>query len=214
MDSVRISPAREVTQMETYWDPCRPRVGLKEKNMRLSSWLVSIAFVAGACSATQKEKLKPDGWTAIPFDNLRTVRVMTTLIVPEIQESDLTEKILEEFEKIGQVHTPTNTSVETLEKALSTPFGFLMLEVAQVRIGTGKLPFLHLSLKMCEMGTLDLNQHKWMGIVWEKERNCGIDASTQEIAQEINVMLQAFAEEFYRVNPETIRLNFYIGKPI
>lgn len=192
--------------------------------MRLSLFILSISFLAASCSSSDKQKAKATALSNelenIPFEKLHTVRVLLTIVSNKIDDKAVRQVVLEEFEKIGVVHTPEDTSLEKLMTAQAKPYAILALDIKEIESSNDEktLPVISFSCKMYEESELMINQKKWMGNVWEKNKYVEISPNQNETAKKIireieNVVIE-FSKNYYVSNPKTIKPEFYIGKTL
>ncbi len=192
--------------------------------MRLSVMAVSLVLVMSSCSPSNRKGAKSlailNETENVAFEQLQTVRVMPSFISDKVDQNELRQTVLEEFGKIGVVHTPEDTSIEEMLDAQKKPFAILTLDVKEIATSDFKkiFPVISLSCRIYEEGVLALNNKQFMGNVWEKIYYVEVQpdqvALTQEIREEIVKFVREFSDNYYKVNSKSVKPEFYIGKNV
>jgi hypothetical protein len=181
--------------------------------------LLTFSLLLNCCSS-QNEESAANAWNRIeniPFENLRTIRVMTAFITDKVDKEQLNRILIQEFGKIGEVHLSSDTPLEKLEEAQAKPFAVLAVRV--IEIGTPEydktFPIISLECQMLEETKILLNKEKWMSNVWEKIKYIEIlqdkEATTRKVSQEIGNLADEFSKNYYKANSAEHKPVFFIS---
>lgn len=190
--------------------------------MRLSVAALSLMLVMSSCSSSNQKGVKSPAimneTENVAFEQLQTVRIMLSFISDRLDQKQLRQTVLEEFGKMGVVHTPEDTSLENVITAQKMPFAMITIDAKEIANSDFKkiFPVICLSCKMYEEGVLALNNKQCMGNVWEKVYYVEMQPDqlvlTQEIKVDIAKLVKEFSDSYYKVNPKSVKPDFYIGK--
>ncbi len=190
--------------------------------MRLGISLLSLILLLCSCTSSAQKKEKSfaelNQLENIPFEQLKTVRVMPSFVSDKVDQKLLRQTIIDKFGTIGVVHTPDDTSLEKVLDAQKKPFAILTMDVKEITTSDYEktFPIISLSCRMYEEAELVLNKQQSMSNVWEKTRYIELlpdqKATTEAISVEIDKLLQEFSDSYYKVNSKSQKLEFYIGK--
>jgi hypothetical protein len=197
---------------------------LKEKYMRLGISSLLLILLLCSCSSSIQKKEKSfaelNQLENIPFEKLKTVRVIPSFVSDKVDQKLLRQAIIDKFGTIGIVHTPDDTSLEKVLDAQKKPFALLTLEVKEITTSDYEktFPIISLSCRMYEETELVLNKQQSMSNVWEKTRYIEIlsdqKATTNTVNAEIDKLLQEFSDSYYQVNSKSLKPAFYFGKDV
>lgn len=185
--------------------------------MYLQVLLLGIALLISSCSSNQKGKPKSSSLDDIPFEQLQTVRILPSFVSDKIDPKELYQTVLEQFAKIGIIHTPDDTSLQKLLVAQEKPFAILLINVREIATSDEEkvFPIMSISCRMDEKTTLSINQKEWMSTVWEKTEYIEIlpdpNVNTAMIKQKLSSLAQEFFDRYYAVNPKSTKPEFYIS---
>ncbi len=201
-------------------------MGLKQKEKYMRLDILAFFFILLLCSCTSSTQKKEKSFTElnqlenIPFEQLKTVRVMLSFVSDKVDQKLIRQAIIDKFGAIGVVHTPDDTSLERVLDAQKKPFALLTLEVKEITTSDYEktFPIISLSCKMYEEAELVLNKQQSMNNVWEKthyiEILSDLKATTEAISAESGKLLQEFSDHYYQVNSKSLKPEFYIGKNV
>ena len=190
--------------------------------MRLNLVLLSMVILMASCSSIDKKKPSTQESTLndfdnVPFQKLQTVRVMLSFASKQVDQEKSREAVINELKKFGNVHTPTDTSIDKLLEAQAKPFAVLALDVKELETSTDekRLPILCISSRMYEEGKLALNNKDVMSNVWERIKYIEIspekNKTSLEVIATIKALLNEFSEKYQNANLEKIKPDFYVA---
>lgn len=154
----------------------------------------------------------------IPFEQLKTVRVIISCVSNKIDQKVIEQAIIDKFGAIGAVYTPDDTPLEQVVDAQKKPFALLILEIKEITTSDHEktFPIISLSCRMYEVAELLLNKQQSMSNVWEKihyiEMHSDQNITTEVINAEMDKLLQKFSDSYYDVNAKSQKPTFYISK--
>lgn len=192
--------------------------------MRLVISSFCLALLLYSCSSTtqKKERLLTElnQFENIPFEQLKVVRVMLSFVSNKVDQKELRRIIIEQFSKIGIVHTPDDTPSEKVVDVQKKPFALLTLEIKEITTSDYKktCPIISLTCRMYEEVELVLNKKQSMSNVWEKIQYVELfsdqKATTEAVIAEIKKVAYEFSDSYYKVNSKSVKPEFYVGKNI
>ena len=193
--------------------------------MRYTLTFFSIIFLMTSCSSLDKKKpgtaeTITNDWENAPFQGLQTIRVMLSIVTTKVDQEKIRGSLLNEFKKIGEVHTPTDASIEKLLEAQSKPFAILTFDVKEIEISNPlkRMPLLSISARMYEEGTLAINNKDVMSNVWEVVKYIEISSeentTSLDVIQMMKILLDEFSDKYQKSNLQNAKPVFYIGESL
>jgi hypothetical protein len=198
-------------------------MGLIGGNVRYKFVILSFMLLLTACSSSKKKEVTAaaalNDFESAPFEGLQTVRVLLTVVSKSVDQNVLRKTIVEEFEKIGKVYTPEDTSLEKLEQVQNGSFAIVSLNIKNIATSNFEkvFPVLAIDCVMSEEAELSLNNKKSMCDVWKSIRYIEVDntnVTTREAVKEIKNLISEFAKSYSKANPQKAGLEIYVGNPI
>ena len=183
----------------------------------------SIAILLSSCSSSKEKhsmEKQLNQLTNIPLENLLIIRILPGFASDQFDKDLLWQTLVQECKKIGEVHTPADTSLEKLVEEQKKPFAILTLNINEVETvnSDDRFPLINIQFRVHEKTQLNINQKEWMSVVWEKTKYVKTasekETNTESISQVVKHLIDTFSADYYSVNQTTTKPTFYISNPI